>query len=194
MQNFKIAIRVFCICFVSIGVIYQLIVTILGLTFFHHKANGSLLAANKKIVGSELIGQPFQSAKYFSGRIPDIINGIGTLQAHPSNLSIKSTEFLEREKNLKAFAKQLYNDDKIPIEFITGSGSGLDPHISKNTAYYQIESVAKARNVSSIRIKNLVDNSIESPQFFILGQDKINVLKLNIALDKQFGKNNANNK
>ncbi len=188
MNNIKIASKVLVFTILTIGIIYQIIVTSLGSIFFWHESHGSLIKDNDKIIGSELIGQAFTSKKYFSGRLPDILNGIGTLDAHPSNFSIKSYQFLNRTSELKEFTLKLFHNQDIPIEFITGSGSGLDPHISVNTAYYQIDSVAEARGVSSARIKNLVDNSIEYPQFFILGQKRINLLKLNLTLDQQFGK------
>ncbi len=194
MQHLHIAIRVFCLCGVTVGILYQLIVTTLGLTLFNHQARGSFIIHNKMMVGSELIGQPYTSDKYFLGRLPDILNGLGTLHAHPSNWSIESKEFLNRTDALKQFTKSKFGSDLPPIDFITGSGSGVDPHISKNAAYFQIENIAKARGVSPVRIKNLVDNFIEYPQFFILGEEKINVLKLNIALDKQFGENKIHDK
>ncbi len=194
MNNIKIASRVLILMIITTGLFYQIVVTSVGSLLFWNKSHGSLIIVDNKIIGSELIGQPFTSSKYFTGRLPDILNGIGSLSAHPSNISIKSHTFLNRTQELKEFAIDQFQNDGVPLDFITGSGSGQDPHISKNVAYYQIESVAKERKVSSARIKNLVDNSIEYPQFFILGKERINLLKLNLSLDQQFGKNDVNNK
>lgn len=193
MEFLKIASRVLILMILTTGVFYQVIVSSIGSLLFWNQSHGSLVIDNNKIIGSELIGQAFTYPRYFIGRLPDVLNGIGTTLAHPSNLSLKSSVFLNRTQELKEFAADRFQNNNVPIELITGSGSGVDPHISRNMAYFQIDSVAKARNISSARIKNLVDNLIEYPQFLIMGQEKINLLKLNLALDQQFGKRDDDN-
>jgi K+-transporting ATPase ATPase C chain len=192
MNHIITSIRVLAFCAVLIGV-YEGILTAYGKIFFSHEASGSLVESKGEVIGSMLLSQPFRSSKYFSGRIADVENALNP-EEFKSRLRVSSTEYFERQVKLKNIVATRFNDKLIPIDFITSSASGLDPHISKNAAYFQIESVAKARGVSTIWIKNLVDKLVESPKLLIIGEEKVNVLKLNLELDKQFSNDNVGNK
>jgi potassium-transporting ATPase KdpC subunit len=174
------------------GVIYPLFVTGLAQVFFPYQANGSLVMQNNKAVGSEWIGQNFTGSDYFWGRpsttssSPYTAFDAGTLTGSSgSNLGPLSQTLVDtvgqRVKNLQN--ADLQNQTLIPVDLVTASASGLDPHISVSAAYYQIPRIARARGLDETIIKNLVDQFIEGPQFGIFGEPRVNVLKLNLALD-----------
>ncbi len=168
------------------GVIYPLLITGVGQIAFPSMANGSLVERDGKTVGSELIGQPFDRPQYFWGR-PS-----GT-QAFPydasassgSNLGPQNPDLLEsvrhRVRALKAVDS--LNTRPVPVDLVTSSGSGLDPHISVLAALYQVPRVARARGVSEERVRALIQQHTEGRQFGLLGEPRVNVLLLNVDLD-----------
>lgn len=167
------------------GVIYPLLVTLIAQICFPWQANGSLLRHNGKVIGSELIGQAFTENKYFFGRPSDTGSfPNNSLSSSGSNQSWSNPEYLKKLKDRITKYHQIDVKNKlIPIELITGSGSGLDPHISPVAAYYQVHRIASIRNIPESRIRNLIAEIIEEPTFGILGEPRINVPKLNLALD-----------
>lgn len=171
------------------GVVYPLFVTIIAQTFFPHQANGSLIKNEKgAIVGSELLGQQFSEAKYFSSRpsatspYPYNAAASGGSNLGPTNADLPK-QIAERIKTQQSFPGA--SQAKVPIDLVTASASGLDPHISTESALYQAEKVAVARSISKATVLNLIDQSVEPRQFQILGEPKVNVLKLNLLLDRQ---------
>jgi K+-transporting ATPase ATPase C chain len=174
------------------GVIYPILVTGLSQAFFPFQANGSLVLQNNKVVGSELIGQDFTGEKYFWGR-PSATSG------RPYNAFDSKMLTGSSGSNLGPLSKYLIQSiqsrvDKfhitdpgnsllIPVDLVTASGSGLDPHISLDAAYYQISRVARARGMTEADIATLVDRFTENRQFGFLGEPRVNVLMLNLALD-----------
>jgi len=167
------------------GLIYPLIVTGLAQLFFREQANGSLIKHNNEIVGSALIAQNFNSVKYFHGRPSAVAYDAAASGA--SNLGGTNKKLLENiEKNIKEVRREnnLSDQQAIPSDLVTTSASGLDPEISVESAYLQVNRIAKARNLSVEKIRNLVKTQIIGRQFGILGESRVNVLKLNIALDK----------
>jgi len=172
------------------GVIYPLFVTIIGQTVFANRANGSMIVVNSKTVGSELIGQKFVSNQYFNSR-PSATD-YNPIPSGASNLSVTSKELqLRTKKNTTTFdsINQLPTNQIIPAEMIYASGSGLDPHISVEGALLQVNRICKARQLpvtAKIQIENLIALSTEGRQLGFLGEERINVLKLNLELDKQF--------
>lgn len=172
------------------GVIYPLLITVIGQTAFANRANGSMIVLNEKTVGSELIGQKFTDSRYFCGR-PSVID-YNPMPSGGSNLSVTSDELHSRAKNnINAFdsINQLSENKNVPAEMIYTSGSGLDPHISVQAAHLQVNRICKARKLSNtdkLQIENLISKSTEGRQLGFLGEERINVLKLNIELDKKF--------
>jgi K+-transporting ATPase ATPase C chain len=166
------------------GVIYPLAVTGIAQLVFPHQSNGSLImTGGGKAVGSELIGQQFDNPKYFWGR--PSATGYNAAASSGSNYGPMNPALLEaiqtRIDALKAADPD--NTLPIPVDLVTSSGSGLDPHISVAAALYQVHRVAQARGLSEEAVKILVDKSTEGRQFGLLGEPRVNVLKLNLALD-----------
>ena len=169
------------------GAIYPLVVTGLAQALFHHQANGSLIEEDGEIVGSELIGQPFSDPRYFWGRLSattpvpyDAADSSGSNYG-PSNPALQQA-IQARIDALKAVDPD--NDQPIPVDLVTYSASGLDPHISIAAALYQVPRVARYRGLSNDQVYALVDHFTEGRQFAILGEPRVNVLKLNMALDE----------
>lgn len=167
------------------GAIYPLVVTGLAQALFHHQANGSLIEEDGEIAGSELIGQPFSDPRYFWGRLSattpvpyDAADSSGSNYG-PSNPALQQA-IQARIDALKAVDPD--NDQPIPVDLVTYSASGLDPHISIAAALYQVPRVARYRGLSNDQVYALVDRFTEGRQFAILGEPRVNVLKLNMAL------------
>ena len=174
------------------GVIYPLAVTGIAQVLFPSQANGSLIMVGGKAVGSELIGQQFDDPKYFWGRISETgdfpynafnaetLTGSSGSNYGPLNPAL--TEMVQaRIDALKAADPA--NTLPIPVDLVTSSASGLDPHISIAAALYQVHRVAQARGLSEEAVKSLVDEYTDGRQFGFLGEPRVNVLKLNLALD-----------
>ncbi len=179
---------VFLLLTVLTGIIYPLIVTGVAQLIFPAQANGSLMTREGKPIGSELIGQPFDDLKYFWGRpsaTPDF--PYNSASSSGSNLGPSNPALLEAVKaRVKALRKaDPGNTSPIPIDLVTSSGSGLDPHISPAAALYQVPRVARVRGLSEDRLRHLVDQFTEPRQWGFLGEPRVNVLKLNLALDRQ---------
>lgn len=168
------------------GVLYPLVITGIAQVIFPHQANGSLIVQNGQVVGSELIGQYFDNPRYFWGRpsatSPFPYNAASSSGSNlgPSNPAL-SEEVKARIAALKAADPA--NNLPIPVDLVTSSGSGLDPNISVAAALYQVPRVAKARGLNDELIRSLVDRFTEGRQFGVLGELRINVLELNLALD-----------
>jgi K+-transporting ATPase ATPase C chain len=168
------------------GLIYPLVITIIAQIVFPYQANGSLINYDRKYVGSELIGQQFDQPQYFWGRLSATSDHPYNASASGgSNYSVMNPRLEEatagRVAALKAADPQ--GNELIPIDLVTASGSGLDPHISIAAARYQAERVAKARVLSLNQVQNLIDKYTEGRQFGFLGEPRVNVLELNLALD-----------
>ena len=167
---------------ISLGVIYPLAVWGVAQVVFPQQANGSLIEKDGKIVGSALIGQQFTSEKYFRSRLS--ANNYDAGASGGSNLGPTSQKLITRVK-ADAETLQAENPEKqIPADLLTTSGSGLDPHISPAGAEFQIPRIAKARNLSETDLRKLVAQFTEGRQFGIVGDPRVNVLKLNLELDK----------
>lgn len=186
IKNFITSILLILVFTVMLGVVYPLAVWSVGQAVFPEKANGSLIEKNGKIVGSELIGQQFSENKYFHSRPSAAGNGYDASASSGSNLGPTSKKLIDR---VKTDAESLQSENpqtQIPADLVTTSGSGLDPHISPEAAQFQIPRVAKERGISEADLQKIVQTFTENRDFGILGEPRINVLKLNLALDEKF--------
>jgi potassium-transporting ATPase KdpC subunit len=173
------------------GVFYPLLVTGIAQAAFPYQANGSLILRDGKPVGSKLIGQSFDDPKYFWGRLSATTDANGKALPYnggsslASNLGPTNPALLDEVKGrVDALrASDPHNQAPIPVDLVTSSGSGLDPDISPAAAYYQIRRVAKARRLDEATVQALVDAHSESRQLGILGEPRVDVLELNLALD-----------
>jgi K+-transporting ATPase KdpC subunit len=181
------ALIAFLIFTLLTGVIYPLVVTSIAQLVFPRQANGSLITVNDQTVGSALIGQQFDAPKYFWGRLsatgPFPYNAAAS---SGSNLGPSNPALLVAVKARIAALKAAdpANSQPIPVDLVMASGSGLDPDISLAAALYQVPRVARERNMSEAEIRALVTRYTEERQFGILGEPRVNVLKLNLALDE----------
>ena len=175
------------------GVIYPLAVTGISQLFFKEKANGSIIEVDGKQYGSKLLGQKFTEDKYLWGRV--MYDNTETYQdkegkalyyAGPSNLTPASEEYrsliAERVEAMKA-SNQTMTNQKVPVDLVTGSGSGLDSHISVAAAMYQVDRIATARNISSKQVEDIINQYTTGKLLGVLGERVVNVLEVNLALD-----------
>jgi potassium-transporting ATPase KdpC subunit len=185
---FTPALRMLVIMSALTGVVYPLVVTGIAQLAFPRAAHGSLIVADGKTVGSDLIGQPFDDPKYFwsrpSATSPQPYNA---MSSSGSNLGPRNPALADAVKDrIKALRDaDPGNDSPVPVDLITASGSGLDPHISVAAASYQAARVAKARNVPLTQVQALVAAHTESRTLGLLGEPRVNVLGLNRALDQE---------
>jgi potassium-transporting ATPase KdpC subunit len=178
------------------GLVYPLAMTGIAQILFPRQAQGSLIERDGKVVGSVLIGQAFTSDKYFHGRLsattaPDPKDPTKTVPAPynaansgGSNLGPSNKALIDRVKDDVAKLKKENRNDAVPVDLVTTSASGLDPDISPDAAYFQVPRVAKARNLAENQVRQLVSDHIEARFLGLLGEPRVNVLLLNLALDR----------
>jgi potassium-transporting ATPase KdpC subunit len=188
MKNlFRPLIVIFAVLTAVTGLAYPAVMTAIGQAAFHDQANGSMLEQDGKVVGSKLIGQQFDAPQYFWGRLsatspmPYNATNSGGSNLGPTNPAL-TDEIKGRLDALKAAGTDM--SQPVPVDLVTSSGSGLDPEISPAAAAYQIERVAKARKLGANDVQALVDRYTSGRQFGILGEPRVNVLQLNLALDE----------
>ena len=177
------AIKIFLAMTLLVGVAYPLVVTGIAQVAFQHEADGSLIKENGRVVGSELIGQPFEGDKWFQPR-PSAADYDG-LASGGTNLGPTNPELINAVKQrVKQYRKQngLGANEAVPVDAVTSSGSGLDPHISKLNAQYQARRVADARGISMKKLQQLIDDNTDDASLGFLGEPGVNVLQLNLAL------------
>jgi potassium-transporting ATPase KdpC subunit len=183
-KNLIIAVLMTLVTTVLLGLLFPLLITALAQVFFPRQANGELLTRNGHIVGSRLIGQSFSSPGYFHSRPSSAGTGYDAGNSSGSNLGPTNQSLIAR---VQGDADRLQKENPaapIPIDLLTTSGSGLDPHISPEAAEFQVLRIAKERGVSEDIIRKAVSQHTESRQFGFLGEPRINVLELNLALDE----------
>jgi K+-transporting ATPase ATPase C chain len=170
---------------VLVGIVYPFVITGLSEIFFKGKAHGSLIEREGKVIGSRLIGQPFHGAGYFHARPSAAGSGYDATSSGGTNLGPTSKKLFEEQ--VRERSKQLHAENpntEIPVDLITSSGSGLDPHISPAAAEFQIPRVARERRMSADEVRRLVHDHTKGRQFGILGEPRVNVLELNLSLDE----------
>ncbi|WP_420956571.1 potassium-transporting ATPase subunit KdpC [Burkholderia gladioli] len=183
---FRPLVVLFAVLAAVTGLVYPAVMTAFGSVAFPSQAGGSLIEQNGRTVGSALIGQPFDAPRYFWGRLsatspmPYNAQGSSASNLGPTNPAL-ADQVKGRLDALKAAGTDM--SQPVPVNLVTASGSGLDPEISPAAAAYQVERVARARGLSADAVRQLVDANTKGRQFGLLGEPRVNVLALNLALD-----------
>jgi K+-transporting ATPase ATPase C chain len=182
------AVRMTLVLTVLTGMLYPALVTGIAKTIFPRQANGSLIEVQGRLAGSELIGQKFTRPEYFHGRPSGAGDGYDAANSGATNLGPTSQKLVDR---IRADADKFRKENPafggpMPADLLTASASGLDPHISPASAYAQAARVAKARGVSADQVRQLIAAAIEPRQLGFLGEPRVNVLTINLALDRAY--------
>jgi K+-transporting ATPase ATPase C chain len=185
IRHLGTALRVTIVSIVLLGFIYPLAMTAIAAVLFPHQANGSLVIVNGKVVGSSIIGQLWTKPQYFAGRPSAAGKGYDPTSTGGTNLGPTSKKLIDSTKATIAQLKK-QNPDAAgppPIDLVTSSGSGIDPDISPEAAYWQAPRVAKARGESLATVRALIADHVQGRTFGFLGEPRVNVLEINLALD-----------
>ena len=185
-RNAVIAVTMTVATTVLLGVVYPLVVTGLAQAIFRDQANGQLLARNGRVVGSAIIGQAFASPGYFHGRPSAAGIGYDPTSSSGTNLGPTNKKLIDAVSANVSAARAENPGLPVPIDLVTSSGSGLDPHVSPDSALFQVPRVAKARGIPEPDLRQFVSDRIEARQFGFFGEPRVNVLLLNLAIDARW--------
>ncbi len=167
---------------ILLGIAYPLLITGIDHLLFPKQSDGALITRNGEVIGSHLIGQTFTGDTYFNSRPSAAGTGYDPTSSSGSNLGSTSKALIDRVQTSIA-AAQTNNPAPVPVDLVTTSGSGLDPDITPAAAYYQVPRISHARHLSELTLTHLIDGHITQRQFGLLGEPRVNVLDLNLALD-----------
>ncbi len=184
-KNFVTAVLMTIVTTILLGIIYPLVVTGLAQVLFHDKANGQLIAADGKIVGSRIIGQAFSEHGYFHSR-PSAV-AYDSTNSNGSQWGPTNQRLVDRVKGDVATLHAENPNVPVPIDLVTASASGLDPEITPAAAEFQVHRVAEARKAAEGDIRRLVEEHTQARTWGLLGEPRVNVLELNLALDSRYG-------
>jgi K+-transporting ATPase ATPase C chain len=173
---------------VLLGLIYPLVITGLAQVLFRNKANGQLVSRNGEVIGSRIIAQPFTSAKYFHPRPSAAGNGYDAANSGGTNLASTNQKLIDRIRADGASWQKENPGQPIPVDLLTTSASGLDPEISPAAAEFQVPRVARERGLAEAAVHDLVRHHIQPRDLGLLGEPRVNVLELNLALDEMTAK------
>jgi K+-transporting ATPase ATPase C chain len=171
------------------GLVYPLVVTGLALVIFPDKANGQLIERNGTVIGSRIIGQAFSSPGYFRSRPSAAGTGYDATSSGGTNLGPTNKKLIDSVKTAVEAAQKENPGAPVPIDLVTSSASGLDPHISPAAADFQVPRIARERRISERDVRRLVDAYTAGRQLGFFGEPRVNVLELNLALDRQYAMN-----
>lgn len=182
-SHLRTSIRYTLVTTVLFGVVYPLIVTGVAQVLFKNKADGQLISKNGRVVGSSLLGQPFSSPTYFHSRPSAAGSGYDAANSSGSNLGPTSQKLVDRVRADAAKAEADRPGTSVPIDLVTTSASGLDPHITPAAADYQVRRIARERHLSEDAVRKLIAEHTQGRQLGFLGEPRVNVLELNLDLD-----------
>jgi K+-transporting ATPase ATPase C chain len=185
-RNLIAAVRMTVVTTVLLGLVYPLVVTGLAQVMFPAKANGQLVERNGTVIGSRIIGQAFSSPGYFRSRPSAAGTGYDATSSGGTNLGPTNKKLVDAVKAAVEDAKKENSEMPVPIDLVTSSASGLDPHISPAAALFQVPRVARERKISESEVRSLVDTYTYGRQLGFFGEPGVNVLELNLALDGQY--------
>jgi len=185
-RNLLIAVLMTIATTILLGLVYPLAMTAIAQAIFPDKANGQLVMREGRVIGSRIIGESFSSPGYFHGRPSAAGTGYDAANSAGTNVGPTSRKLVDAVKTAVAAAQKENPSAPVPIDLVTSSASGLDPHLSPAAALFQAPRVAAARRASEADVRRLVGAHIEPRQFGFLGEPRVNVLELNLALDEQW--------
>jgi K+-transporting ATPase ATPase C chain len=184
-RNLITAVLMTVVTTILLGVAYPLVVTALAQFLFHDKANGQLIEKDGGVIGSRIIGQPFTSDRYFHSRPSAAGGGYDAANSGATNFGPTNQKLIDRVKADSAVLHSENPNQPVPADLVTASASGLDPDITPAAALFQVGRIARVRDLTEDRVRMLVESHIEKRTFGFLGEPRVNVLELNLALDRE---------